>query len=144
LKTWYDLPVSNNYADTYANYLAAVSTRALMMREELFYEDRPSQLIVDTLCHDYDGKQFFNDAKVLESPEKLKLNEAQATRLTNSLRYYMRHHNKTAEDLGLDKITVVKKDGKKTTCAAIVNAPKKKTEKENITAIALANRSSMR
>ena len=147
LKTWYDLGVKNHYADSYTNYLAAVSTRAIMMHDELFYENRPTDVIVDTLCHDYDGKQFFKDAPVLETPEKLNLNTSQATRLNNSLRYYMRYNNKTAEDLGLDKITVIKKSGKTTTCAEMLNKPqqsKSSQTKNNAAAVALANRSLMR
>lgn len=124
LLTWYDLKVKSSYADTYVDYMSHVAKELKKQKEiepQYFAEDRPTKLIVDTLCKDYDGKQFLKDDKAMETPERLSINENQAKKLARSLSPYMTKYRRTAEQLGLDKITVNRPDGEKTDCAAVLN-----------------------
>jgi len=133
LLTWYELPLKKNYANTYVDYMSAVAKELKKQKElepQYFAENRSSQLIVDTLGKDYDGKQFFKDAKALEKPERLSIDENQARKLAKAMLPYMAKYHRTAEDLGLDKITVQRKDGSKTTCDEVFKQTKKEQQEK--------------
>lgn len=130
LKTWYDLPVRKSYAETYVDYLSEVSREVTWKTsEKAFFEKRETKKMVDTLCKDYDGNQFFTDAKVLETPAKLYLEKNLARRLTKSLTPYMIKNKKQSKDLELDKIYVKQENGPTTTCAALMEAAAAKKKK---------------
>ncbi|MBR1777705.1 MAG: hypothetical protein IJ752_03860 [Alphaproteobacteria bacterium] len=143
LLTWYDLKVKNHYSDTYVDYMSAVAKELKKQKEmepQYFAEDRSSKLIVDTLGKDYEGKQFFTDHQALETPEKLSINERQATKLSRAMIPYMAKYHRTAEQLGLDKVTVNRADGTRTTCGAVLKQIKE--EQRNQAAAKAANRKS--
>lgn len=130
--TWYELPLKRNYEDTYIDYMSEVAKELKKQKElepQYFAEDRSSKLIVDTLGKDYDGKQFFTDSKALETPEKLFINEKQAKKLARAMLPYMAKYHRTAENLGLDKITVNRKDGSRTSCAEVFKQVKKEQQR---------------
>lgn len=137
---WYNLPVSAQYTSSYVDYLSQISIKAAYAREEVFTEKVPAQEMVDTLCHDYDNKQFFTDGKELETSEKLRLPEKKAKKLMKNLNVYMNRMQKTPEQLGLDKITVEKPNAQYGTCAdyAIDNRPMAK-QKAPVSSV-IANR----
>ncbi len=132
LLKWYDLKVKSSYADTYVDYMSQVAKELKKQKElepQYFAENRSTKLIVDTLCKDYDGKQFLKDGSDLEKPEKLSINEKQARKLSRALIPYMTKYRRTADQLGLDKITVTRPDGEKTTCAEILKQVKAERNK---------------
>lgn len=112
------------------------------MEPQYFAEDRPTKLIVDTLCKDYDGKQFLKDDKIMETPEKLSINEKQARKLSRALLPYMTKYRRTAEQLGLNKVAVTKPDGKKTNCAVILKQVKMEKDNSAVKAAAVRKGSS--
>ncbi len=139
LLTWYDLKVKSSYADTYVDYMSQVA-RELKKQKELepqyFAENRSTKLIVDTLCKDYDGKQFLKDDKIMETPAKLSISEKQAYKLSRALFPYMTKYRRTPEQLGLDKIVVNRSNGEKTNCAVILKQVKLEKNKSAVKAAA--------
>lgn len=145
LLKWYDLKVKFSYADTYVDYMSQVAKELKKQKEmepQYFAENRPTKLIVDTLCKDYDGKQFLKDDKVMETPEKLSISEKQARKLSRALLPYMTKYRRTAEQLGLDKVAVNRPDGEKTNCAAVLKQVKAEKNNSAVKAAAVRKGSS--
>ena len=139
LLTWYDLKVKSSYADTYVDYMAQVARELKKQKEfepQYFAENRSTKQIVDTLCKDYDGKQFLKDDKAMETPEKLSINEKQAYKLARALLPYMSKYKRIPEQLGLNKITVNRANGEKTNCAVILKQVKLEKSKSTVKAAA--------
>ncbi|MBO4519994.1 MAG: hypothetical protein J5787_02190 [Alphaproteobacteria bacterium] len=133
LLTWYELPLKKNYADQYVDYMCLVAKELTKQKElepQYFAENRTAQKIADTLGKDYDGKKFLKDAKALETPERLSINEKQARKLANAMLPYMAKYHRTAEDLGLDKLYVNRKDGTRVSCSEIFTQVKKERQKK--------------
>lgn len=139
LLTWYELKVKNNYADTYVDYMSAVAKELKKQKEiepQYFAEDRSTKLIVDTLCKDYDGKQFLTDDKAMETSERLSISEKQARKLSRALLPYMKKYRRTVEQLGLDKVTVNRPNGEKTSGAEILKQVKIEKDRSAVNAAA--------
>ena len=133
LLTWHSLKVKNHYADTYVDYMSAVAKELKKQKElepQYFAEDRSSKLIVDTLGKDYDGKQFFTNHEALETPERLSISEKQAKKLARAMIPYMSKYHRTAEQLGLDKVTVNHADGTQTNCADVLKQVKEEQRRQ--------------
>lgn len=133
LLAWYGLKVKNSYEVTYVDYMSEVAKELKKQKElepQYFAEDRSSKKIVDTLGKDYDGKQFFTDHKALETPERLAIGEKLAWKLSRAMLPYMSKYHRTAEQLGLDKVTVNRKDGTKTNCAEILKQAKEQQRQQ--------------
>ncbi len=133
LLTWHSLKVKNHYADTYVDYMSAVAKELKKQKElepQYFAEDRSSKLIVDTLGKDYDGKQFFTNHEALETPERLSISEKQAKKLARAMIPYMSKYHRTAEQLGLDKVTVNRTDGTQTNCADVLKQVKEEQHRQ--------------
>lgn len=140
LLNWYYLPVKPGYTSDYVDYLSQIGREAADMKEanesvetaeRLLSKDIEPQVICDMFFKDYDGKQFLSDPKALEEKSRLQIDNTQAYVLAKGMIPYMKAFDKSAEDLGLDKVTVKYSTGTEMTCGKFVERYKERTDPKN-------------
>lgn len=98
---WYDLSIKNSYADT---YVRQIWSTAAQREDGSFKENLSGREMAEKLCLNGTGKCYLSDPAVLDSSDKVVLDDKQAKSLKQTMIVYCSDTGASYASLGLDGI----------------------------------------
>ena len=102
MMSWYDLPEKQKYAQHYAGLIKSAA-RAWRKNPSNFTQRFSAKEITDRLCVDNMGKSYVSTPEMLESKEKLNVNEKTGDKIASAAYRLINAYKRSRSELGFDQ-----------------------------------------